>query len=109
MADKFFGKVGYVHESVETVPGVHREQVVEIEYYGDVKRNSRQMQNGEKVNNDISVQNSIEVMADEYAFEHFFAIRYVEWAGTKWSVDDVTVVRPRLLLRLGEVYNGTKT
>jgi hypothetical protein len=33
-------------------------------------------------------------------------MRYVEWAGVRWTVQDVEVQRPRLLLRLGEVYNG---
>jgi hypothetical protein len=45
-------------------------------------------------------------MADAYANEHFFAIRYVEWAGVLWTVSMVEVQSPRLLLRLGEVYNG---
>jgi hypothetical protein len=45
-------------------------------------------------------------VADQYANEHFFAIRYVEWAGTLWTVDSVEVQIPRLLLRLGKVYNG---
>jgi len=37
---------------------------------------------------------------------HFFAIRYIEWAGALWTVSDVQVESPRLLLRLGGVYNG---
>jgi hypothetical protein len=45
-------------------------------------------------------------VADAYANEHYFAIRYVEWAGVRWTVRDVEVQRPRLLLRLGEVWNG---
>jgi hypothetical protein len=45
-------------------------------------------------------------VADAYANEHYFAIRYVEWAGVRWTVQDVEVQHPRLILRLGEVYNG---
>jgi hypothetical protein len=30
---------------------------------------------------DLSVSNSISIVADAYASEHFFAIRYIEWAG----------------------------
>ena len=59
-----------------------------------------------QVNDDITVQNSISIVADAYAFEHFFAIRYIRWAGTLWKVSDVEVQRPRLILRLGGVYNG---
>ena len=40
---------------------------------------------------------------------HFFAIRYVKWAGTRWKVDDVEVKRPRLKLTLGGVWNGDES
>ena len=102
---RFFGRIGY-GESVETAPGVWVDQIVEYSYYGDVIRNARNLREGENLNPDLSVQNSISIVADAYANEHFFAIRYVEWAGTLWTVSSVEVQSPRLLLRLGEVYNG---
>lgn len=108
MANKFFGKVGYADESVETSPGVWKDVVVEYEYYGDVVRNTRKLSEGENLNNDLTVGNSIRIVADAYANEHFFAIRYVEWAGALWKVADVIVESPRLLLRLGGVYNGPR-
>lgn len=103
---RFHGKVGFAGESEETAPGVWVEQIVQRDYFGDVIRNSRKLDEGEKVNNDISVGNSISIVADEYALNHFFAIRYVEWAGSQWTVTDVEVQRPRLILRLKGVYNG---
>lgn len=102
---RFFGPVGY-GTTAETEPGVWVDEIVEHEYYGDVIRNARNLKEGENLNPDISVQNSISIVADEYANAHFFDIRYVEWAGTKWTVSSVEVQSPRLLLRLGEVYNG---
>lgn len=73
---------------------------------GDILRNTRRLQSGESVNDDLSVGNSISIVADAYANEHFFAMRYVQWAGTLWKVSDVEVQSPRLILRLGGVYNG---
>lgn len=102
---KFFGRIGY-GIPVETAPGVWVDQIVERSYYGDVIRNARNLREGEHLNFDLSVQNSISIVADAYANNHFFAIRYVEWAGTLWTVSMVEVQSPRLLLRLGEVYNG---
>jgi hypothetical protein len=102
---RFFGRVGY-GESVETAPGVHADEIVERSYFGDVIRNARNLKEGENLNADLSVQNSISIVADAYANDHFFAIRYVEWAGALWTVSSVEVQSPRLLLRLGEVYNG---
>ena len=102
---RFHGRVGY-GEPVETTPGVWVDSINEHSYFGDVERNARNLREGENLNPDLSVQNSISIVADAYAFEHFFAIRYVEWAGALWTVTSVEVQRPRLLLRLGEVYNG---
>jgi hypothetical protein len=102
---RFFGKIGY-GETVQVSPGVYEDQIVEYSYYGDVVRNTRKLQDGQKVNNDISVSNSISIVADAYARENFFAMRYIQWAGANWTVDDVEVLSPRLLLRLGGVYNG---
>lgn len=102
---KFFGAVGY-GETTEDAPGVFTDNIVEYEYYGDVERNARSLQPGEKVNDDISVDASISIVADGYANEHFFAIRYIRWAGALWKVSHVQVQRPRLILRLGGVYNG---
>lgn len=104
---KFYGRVGY-GESVEKEdsPGVYEDVITERQYYGDITRNTRQLSEGEYLNPDLSVSNDIRIVADAYANDHFFAIRYVEWAGTLWTVSNVEVQGPRLLLRLGEVYNG---
>lgn len=102
---RFVGNVGYA-ESVEIAPGVWDDVITVRKYYGDITRNTRKLVDGSQVNSDISVGNSISIVADEYANGRFFAIRYVEWAGTLWTVTDVEVESPRLILRLGGVYNG---
>lgn len=104
---KFFGQVGYGH-SVEDPDqnGVWDDVVTERPYYGDVVRNNRRLITGAEVNSDLTTSNSIEILADPYALDNFFAIRYVEWAGTRWIVSNVETRRPRLILQLGGVYNG---
>ena len=88
---------------------MYKKQITEKSYYGDVIRNTRQVQEGEKVNEDLSVNNSISIVADAYASENFFAMTYIKWAGAYWVVSDVDASqRPRLVLRLGGVYNGPK-
>lgn len=104
---KFYGEIGYA-ESTETAAGVWTDVITEYKYYGDIIRNTRQLREGESLNNDLSVSNSISILADAYANQHFFAIRYIKWAGTLWTVSDVEVKSPRLILRLGGVYNGPK-
>lgn len=103
---KFCDVVGYA-ESSETVPGVWVDVIVERKLTGDVVRNTVRVNEAQmKVNSDISVGNSISVMADAYANLHFHTIRYVKWAGARWVVSNVDVKSPRLILQLGGVYNG---
>jgi hypothetical protein len=104
---KFYGNVGY-GETVESEssPGVYIDIITEVLYLGDVIRNSRRLESGDQVNSDLSVNNSISIVADAYANEHIFAMRYIEWQGARWYVSEVTVEPPRLVLRLGGVYNG---
>lgn len=102
---RFAGKVGFAI-STEVRPSVWKNVITEKSYFGDVKQAMRQVETADKVNDDIDVSNLIEIVADAFASEHFHAIVYVEWAGKNWKVPSVEVRHPRLLLRLGGVYNG---
>jgi len=102
---RFRGRVGY-GETVDQGLGVFTDTITEFVYTGDVVKDRRRLSEGENLQFDLSVNNSISIVADAYANEHFHAIRYVEWAGVLWTVTTVDVERPRLILRLGEVYNG---
>lgn len=102
---RFYGKVGF-GQTEDQGNGVHQEIIEYRIYSGDVIRNNRGSQNDQKVNSDLRLTNTVSIVSDTYANEHFFAIRYVELAGNRWEVTDVEVQHPRLLLRLGGVYNG---
>lgn len=103
---KWYGEIGYA-ESVEVEPGVWDEQLTGRLYYGDLIRNARRLQSTDyKTNDDISISNTISIVADPYAMNHFHSMRYAELYGAKWKIDNVEVQPPRLLLTLGGVYNG---
>ena len=104
---KFFGKVGYgVTEQANR--GVYVDKIVEREYYGDVTRISRLLKQGENLHMDVQASNAISILADAYANENFHKIKFVVWNGVAWTVDNVEVQAPRLILRIGEVYNGSR-
>lgn len=102
---KYHGNIGFA-ETQEVRPGVWEEIVVERPYYGDILRNTRKLSAQDKVNSDISVSNTFSIVADAYATLNFFAIRYICWMGSRWTVDTVEVNRPRLSLTVSGVYNG---
>ncbi len=106
---KFYGIVGFV-EYAESVPGVYKETVTEREYSGDLKRKiNRYAPVATSINDNIALNNQIEIIADPYINQHFPSIRYVTWNGCKWKVSSVEHQFPRLILTLGEVYNGQQT
>lgn len=102
---KFYGAIGYA-EVGETSPGVWTETMTERTYCGDILRNTRRLETGESINDNVNVNNIISVVSDPYITEHIFAIRYIRWMGTLWKVTNVEVQSPRLLLTIGGVYNG---
>ena len=102
---KWFGAIGFA-ETVETSPGVWQERITEVNYYGDVMRNSRNLQTAYQLNDNVNIANQISIVADPFANQHFHNMRYVAYMGAKWKVTNVTVQHPRLVLTLGGVYNA---
>lgn len=105
---KFYGEIGYA-ETVETAPGVWTEQFTSRQYFGDVIRNVNRVQAGENLNDNVTIDNRLSIVADPYAYEKFHAMRYVKWMGVLWKITSVEVQRPRLILSIGGVYNGKTT
>ena len=102
---KFYGAVGYI-ETQETGLDIYTNKPVERMYRGDVEENSRRLENGEGVNDDVKIGNRISIVADAYAYQHMSALRYVKWMGVAWKAIFVVAKRPRLIITLGGVYNG---
>lgn len=104
---KYYGKIGYI-KTVEIEPGIWEEQVIERSYYGDITRNTSRYQSSGGVNDDINISNTISIVADPFANENFQHMRYAEFMGAKWKITNVEVQRPRLILTIGGVYNGSQ-
>jgi hypothetical protein len=102
---RFADVVGFAVQA-ETKPGYFDDVITEKQYFGDVRRAARQALTGDKLNDDFTLENTVEIVADTFANENILAIRYVKWAGVLWKVSNVEIQAPRLLLRLGGVYNG---
>ena len=102
---RYYGEIGYI-SSVETSPGVWDEVEITRPYFGDFLRNSRTLQSGDKVNDNINISNEISILSDPYANENFHSIRFISYHGVKWKVSSVEVKYPRLILTIGGIYNG---
>jgi hypothetical protein len=115
---KFYGKVGYFNNTVEQTvtedeveigTGIWVDEILERGYYGDILKEARSwLPSSEHTNEDLTVSNRISIVADDFAYANFLAMRYIIWGGVYWKVTNVEIQRPRLILSLGGVYNGTK-
>lgn len=102
---KFYEEIGYA-TLTETSPGVWEDVIVKKKHYGEVVRNIKRDQQGDKVNSDLVVNNLLSIVADAYASQNFFKMRYITFMGVKWKITSVDVQRPRIVITIGEVYNG---
>jgi len=105
---KFYGPVGYA-DSVEMAPGVWEEQITERMYSGELIRNTRRLQGAETLNDNVNIANEISIVADPFAYQNFYRMRYIGYMGAKWKISNVEVQYPRLILTIGGVYTESQT
>lgn len=102
---KYAGLVGYVTE-LETKPGIWTPSESSKRMRGDIIRQSSSSQNGDKVNDDISLNHRVSLVGDAYAFGNYYNIKWIEIDGAKWKVSSVEIQRPRIIVTLGGLWNG---
>lgn len=103
---KYCGNIGFTVPT-EIYPDCWDDRIIERTYFGDVIRNISRWQQTNSINDDITLNNQISILADPYANENFAAMRYATFNGTKWKVLTVEIQYPRLILTLGGVWNET--
>lgn len=104
---KFYGMIGYA-DTIETAPGVYQDRIVEYPYFGDLIRNTSQIQSGESLNDNLNIANQISIVADPFARKNFHKMQYVIFMGSKWKIASVEVGYPRLILTIGGIYNESE-
>jgi hypothetical protein len=103
----FYGPIGFV-DTVEDPEGsgIWVEKPIARMYRGEVSRNVKRWDNGDQVNPNLNISNTISIVADPYLNDHLNSTRYIGWLGGYWSISSVDVEPPRLVLSIGGVYNG---
>lgn len=109
---RYYGKIGYT-ETIEQIDpitnksnGIWDEAVIERNYYGEIIQNSQGFKSSGQVNDNITINVKISIIADPYANMNSNHIRYAEFMGVKWKVVSIIPQYPRLILTLGDEYNG---
>lgn len=103
---KWAGYIGF-GETVEKEGSIWDETVVEHPYTGDmIKSSFRDSATSEKVNDELSINNNLSIIADNFAIQNFQRMKYATILGARWKVTSATVDFPRVTVFLGGVYNG---
>lgn len=107
---KFHGKIGFINPDsyTEKKPGVYKPEVIEKSYFGEVLRHNRRNQDSGHQNDNVTLSNQISILSDMYLQENWGMIAYILWNNVRWKVSRIEVNYPRIILDLGEVYNGEK-
>lgn len=103
---KWAGKIGFA-ETVKGDDDITRTTIIERSFKGDVLQDYRNWEDSEKINGNINISNRISVVAKDYMLTHLQYMRYVTWQGAKWRIKTISVAYPRVILLLGDLYNGT--
>lgn len=104
---RFSGLVGYAVQ-VEDPPssGIWVDKIIEKRYFGDIDRVSHRYSPSGTLNDNLTLSNEISIIVDPYARENCGNIRYVKYMGTAWKVTSIDMKFPRIILSIGEIYNG---
>lgn len=102
---RYSGKFGFAVPT-ETVPGVWKDVVTERDYIGDVVQRTETFSVADSVIPQYRTTTSISVLCDGVLKESYKGLRYVEYMGENWVAASVVMQWPRIIVYIGEVYNG---
>lgn len=107
---KWSGQIGFVRTVEDPVgSGNWVDKITLKRYKGDVTRVSQRWQSADKVNDDLTINNQLSIVANPYLLKNFDAIKFVKFMNSWWKVSSITMDYPRLTLEIGGVYNGETT
>lgn len=106
---RYSGNLGFVmgQKESEDEPGVYIQDIQERKYYGEFYRVSkRNQQSSDTINGSYTIQNEISVISDAFLKDNLVKLKYIVFMGVRYWISNIQVSPPRLILDLGEVYNG---
>lgn len=102
---KFLGSIGFI-VNTEIKPGVWSPVKTEHAYTGDFLRLGKTWSDANPPNNNLVIRHRISIIADDFALSNLSLMRFVVIDNIKWKIQSFEIERPRIILNIGEVYNG---
>lgn len=107
MSNKFSGKLGFISTvESEDRPGVWETQKCEHACRGNIIRGTFNVRNSSDINDNITLNNTLSIVADKFILDNYSRMAYVEMLGAKWKITSAELQHPRITLTIGGIYNG---
>ena len=107
---KFYGSIGFsIPIEDPKGSGIWIESVIEKKYRGEITKSVKRWDNNQKVNDDLTLNNTLSIISDPYLSNNLFNIKYIKWLGNYWKINSAEVQFQRIILNFGGVYNGKTT
>ena len=105
--NKWCGKIGFaISKKVPGKGNTYVDEMVERQFYGDIIRNTNRWEQGNSVNDNLNISNSISIVADSFIIDNLQYMKYIEFCGAFWKINSIEVQMPRLILGIGGGWNG---
>lgn len=102
---RYSGKLG-VSEQTEVSPGVWEEVITEHDFLGTVTSRSEAVDQGDTVLPRYQITTTVSGLARGVGLLDNSNLRYLTYAGSRWSIRTDQTKYPKLLLYIGEEYHG---
>lgn len=102
---KFHGKIGYSILNNDNY-GVYTNSFIEKDAVGDWNTHRVRVKSTNGVNDDFTLVNTLSIISNPFAMANLFNIKYAVYKGIKWKVTDIEEHYPRIILTIGDRYNG---
>lgn len=80
--------------------------ITERDYLGDLIQRTEAFTVANSVLPEYRTTTSVSVLSDGVLAENYMNLRYISILGKNWSVASAVLQFPRLIVYVGEVYNG---
>jgi hypothetical protein len=102
---RYSGKFGFA-ESTEVRPGIWEDVITESDHLGEVVQSTEAFTVDGSVIPQYRTTTSVSVLSDGVLKENYTHLKYITYAGENWTIASVVVQPPRIVIYIGEVYNG---
>lgn len=98
-------RIGY-GQTVEVRPGISEDVITEAEKLAEVKQKTEAFNVAGSIIPEYRTTTSVSVFSDGPSKVNYSDLRYVVHAGERWAIASAVSEPPRIIIFIGEVYNG---